>query len=94
MNLLFILSWNRDIVIKPAGSFNEVKELKNRLNNSELDFIYYSSGFFTPFKLDAWQPEITEEDIIELGGNQHARRPYFDRIEIEPQRKNYDTEDI
>ena len=88
MNLLFLLSWGNDITIRPAGTFQETKELKARLNlkGIETDMIFYSSGFFTPFKLDPWIEEISEQDMISLGGNPHRRHAYFDREEIEAER--------
>ncbi len=78
MLICFILAWGRDIYIKPTSSFQEAKDLKNRLNLPDVDYVVYDSGYLTPFNLDPWAHQLDEEEQIELFGNPAHRKPAYD----------------
>jgi len=79
MIICAILTWGKDLLIKPVSSFNEVKNLKNRLRLENVDFIVYHSGFFTPIKFDnSYNDEILESEQVELFGNRPNLHPAWD----------------
>jgi len=76
-----ILTWGGDLLIRPVPSFQWVRELKNRLDLKDVDYIVYSSGYLTPIELDPWTHVLDEEEWVELWGNPAHRKPAWDREE-------------
>ncbi|SNQ59533.1 hypothetical protein MNV_1210016 [Candidatus Methanoperedens nitroreducens] len=76
-----ILTWGGDLLIRPVPSFQWVRELRNRLDLKDVDYVVYSSGYLTLIKLDPWTHVLDEEEWVELWGNPAHRKPAWDRDE-------------
>ncbi len=82
MLILFILNWGKDIIIQPVPSFQHVKDLKNRINNPNFDYVVYSSQYLTPIKFDNINTQLDDETLTELYSSNNIikrkRPPIFD----------------
>ena len=65
MLMVIILAWNNDLVIQQARSFQHVRDLKNRFNDPNTNFIIHDSNFLCPIKLDNATRQLSEEEQVE-----------------------------
>lgn len=63
--MLIILTWGKEMIMKPIESFEYVRGLKNRLDLEDTDYIVFDSNFLFPLKLDIATRELTESEQIE-----------------------------
>lgn len=81
MLMVAIITWGKDLLIKPATSLQDIKDLKNRLRLPDVDFIIFDSGYFTPIAFDNFTQEVDESKQVELFGNTLHRHPAWDEEE-------------
>jgi hypothetical protein len=65
MLMVAILSWNKDLIIQRVRSIEEARNLKQRLDREDTDYIVHDGVFLCPIKFDHANRELTESEQIE-----------------------------
>ena len=63
--MVAILSWNKDMIIQPVNSIQEVHNLKRRLAREDTEYIIHDSVFLCPIRFDHANRELTESEQLE-----------------------------